>query len=136
MPLADLGDLFGTHEHALDLGGLVGAAHPALDAQVAAPARAPARKRRGEVAERQAYPWMLRIQRSDDDLADLAFRHRIAGAGPYDLEDQVFVDHHPLARRGLIGDQAEIGGTERLIGIDPARFYLLLQGFRKRRARR
>jgi hypothetical protein len=34
MTLADLGDLLGPHEHALDLGGLVGAAHPALDTHV------------------------------------------------------------------------------------------------------
>jgi hypothetical protein len=37
MALADLGDLLWANEHALDLGGLVGAAHPALDAQVARP---------------------------------------------------------------------------------------------------
>src|SRR6478736_32728 len=38
MALADLGDLLGADAHALDLGGLVGAAHPALDAHVGAPA--------------------------------------------------------------------------------------------------
>jgi len=32
------GDLLGMHEHALDLGRLIGAAHPAFDARIAAPA--------------------------------------------------------------------------------------------------
>ena len=43
MTLADLGDLLGPDEHALDLGGLIGAAHPALDAHIGAAARARAR---------------------------------------------------------------------------------------------
>jgi hypothetical protein len=34
------GHLLGAHEHALDLGRLVGAAHPALDPHVGAPAGA------------------------------------------------------------------------------------------------
>jgi hypothetical protein len=41
--LPDLRDLFRAYEHALDLGGLVGAAHPSLDAHVAASAGAAAR---------------------------------------------------------------------------------------------
>ena len=43
MARGDLGDLLGMHEHAFDLGGLVGAAHPALDAHVGAPAGRDAR---------------------------------------------------------------------------------------------
>ena len=53
MTLADLGDLLGPHEHALDLGGLVGAPHPALDAHVGAAAGAGAGQGGGEVAERE-----------------------------------------------------------------------------------
>src|SRR5271168_3294901 len=61
MALANLRDLLGPDEHALDLGGLVGAAHPALDAHVGAPARARARQRRGEIAKREPDPGMTRI---------------------------------------------------------------------------
>jgi hypothetical protein len=38
MALTDLGNLLGTDEHALDLGGLVGAAHSAIDSHIGAPA--------------------------------------------------------------------------------------------------
>ena len=63
----------------------------------------------------------MRIKRGDDDLADVARRHGIAGAGFYDFQDQVFVHGHAVARRCLERDHAEIGGAERLIGIDAAR---------------
>src|SRR5665213_1569894 len=55
----DFGDLFWAHEHALHLGGLVGAAHPShpsLDAHIAAAARA----RAGSAAVRS--PIASRIQ--------------------------------------------------------------------------
>ena len=135
MTLADFRDLLGPHEHALDLGGLVGAAHPALDAHVGAAAGARAGQGGREVAERKPDPGMIGIERGDDDLADVALGDGIAGAGPHDFQDQVLVDDHAFARRGLKGNQAEIGGAERLIGIDAARFDLVLQRFRKRRAR-
>ena len=64
---------------------------------------------------------MIGIERGDDDLADIALGDGIAGAGPHDLHDQVLVDDHALARWRLERDQAEIGGAERLIGIDAAR---------------
>ena len=62
----------------------------------------------------------MRIEIGDDDLADLALGHRIAGAGPDDLDDQVLVQHHALAGGGLIGDDADIGGGVELIGVDAA----------------
>src|SRR5690606_38553015 len=37
---SNLGNLAGIHEHALDLGGLIGATHPAADTHVGTPARA------------------------------------------------------------------------------------------------
>ncbi len=77
---------------------------------------------------------MIGIKRGDDDLADLALSNGIAGAGPDDFQDQILADDHALARRGLKGDQPEIGGAERLIGIDAARSYFVLQRLRKRRA--
>ena len=67
------------------------------------------------------------IKRGDDNLADVAGRDRIAGAGPDDFHDQVLIDHHALLRRGLERDQAEIGGAEGLVGVDPARFDFRLQ---------
>src|ERR1700682_2744606 len=127
MTLADLRDLLGPHEHALDLGGLVGAAHPALDAHVAASARAWAGQRGREIAERQANPGVMRVERGDDDLADVALSDGGAGAGPDDFQDQVLVDHHALVGRSLKGDPAEIGGAEGLIGLDAARSDLPLQ---------
>ena len=50
----DLGDLRRMHEHALHLGRLVGAAHPALDAHVGAAAGARARQHRRQVAGGEA----------------------------------------------------------------------------------
>jgi hypothetical protein len=38
----------------------------------------------------------MRIERRHDDLADLAGRDRIAGAGAHDLQDDVLVDHEPV----------------------------------------
>ena len=58
----------------------------------------------------------------------------IAGAGTHDFHDQVLVDDHAVARRRLERDQAEVGGAERLIGIDAARLHFVLQRFRKGRA--
>src|SRR6516164_9004523 len=127
MALADLGDLLGAHEHALDLGGLVGAAHPAFDAHIGAPARAFSWQRRGEIAERKPDPGMVRIERGHHDLADVARRYRLAGAGPDDFEDEVLVDHHAFARRCFERNHAEIGSAERLIGLDAARFDLALE---------
>ena len=63
----------------------------------------------------------MRVERGDDDLADIALGHGLAGAGPHDFQDQVLVDDHAFARRRFKGDHAEVGGAERLIGIDAAR---------------
>lgn len=60
MAPADLGNLVGPDEYALDLGGLVCAAHPALEAHIGAPAGRPAGQRRGEVADCKPDPGMMR----------------------------------------------------------------------------
>src|SRR5581483_6957820 len=112
MTLADFSNLLRANEHALDLGGLIGAAHPALDPHVGAAAGAPARKRGAEVTDRKAYPGMVGIERGYDDLADFALAHRIAGAGLDDFEDQILIHHQAFTRRSLVGNQAEIGGAE------------------------
>ena len=135
MALADLRHLAGMHEHALHFRGLVGAAHPALDPHIAAPARRATLHRRREVAGREPDHRIVRIERGDDDLADLALRDRIAGAGPHDLDQQGLVDDHPLFRFALVGDDAEIGGGVALQHRDPARGQFLPQRGRQRRAR-
>ena len=93
-----LGDLLGAHEHALHLGGLVGAAHPALDARVGAPAGRGARQHGGKIAGREPDHRIVRIERGDDHLADLAVGDRIAGARPHDLQDHVLVHDHAFER--------------------------------------
>ena len=113
--------LLGMHEEAAHLGGLVGAAHPALDAHVRAPAGARARQHRRQVAGGEAHQRIVVVERGDDDLAHLALGHRVAGAGAHDLDDQLLVHHQPFARRGLVGDDAEVGGAVGLVGVDAAR---------------
>src|SRR3954470_6874579 len=97
MTLADPRDLLGAHEHALDLGGLVGAAHPTLDAHVAASAGATAGQDGREIPEAETDPGVMEVERSHDDLADVALGHGIAGAGPDDFQDQILVDDHAFA---------------------------------------
>jgi hypothetical protein len=62
---------------------------------------------------------VFEIERGDDDLADFALSHRIAGTGLHDFHDQVFVDDQAVAGGGLEGDQAEIGGPGRTIRETP-----------------
>jgi len=87
-----------------------------------------------QIAEREPDPGVVRIERGDDDLADVAGGDGFAGAGPHDFEDQVLVHDHAVMGRCLEGDQAEVGGAERLVGIDAARLDLVLQRLRKRGA--
>ncbi|MFC7702428.1 DegT/DnrJ/EryC1/StrS family aminotransferase [Bradyrhizobium sp. GCM10028915] len=72
-------------------------------------------------------PGMLRVERGHDDLADVARRHGIAGTGLDDRHDQILVHDHAVARHGLEGDKAEIGGAEGLVGVDFARLDLGLE---------
>ncbi len=77
---------------------------------------------------------MIGVERGHHDLADISRRDGLAGAGPDDFKDEVLVDHHALARRRLVSDHAEIGGAERLVGLDAVRADLLLQRGWKGRA--
>ena len=72
MALDHLVDLRRMHEHALDLGGLVGAPHPALDAQVGAAARAAPGEKRGQIARAEADQRVLRGERGHHHFTDLA----------------------------------------------------------------
>ena len=93
MPRDDRRDLRRMHEHSLHLGRLVGAPHPALDAQVGAAAGARARQHRGQIAGAEADQRIVGVEeRRHDDFADLARRDRIAGAGAHDLDQHAFVD--------------------------------------------
>ena len=98
--LRHLGDLLGAHEHALHLGGLVGAAHPALDARVGAPAgrgARPARRRGRRSQAGSSGSRGLNVVTTTSPTSPSG--DRIAGAGPHDLEDHVLVDDHAFAAR-------------------------------------
>jgi hypothetical protein len=96
----DLGHLARVHEHAAHLGGLVGAAQPALDAHVGAAGRAGAGQHGRQVAGAEADQRVVGLQHGDDHLADLAVGHRVAGAGAHDLDDHALVEHQP-SRAGV-----------------------------------
>ena len=96
------------HEHTAHLGGLIGTSHPALDAQVRAPAGACTVHDGGQITGGETNQRIVRIQRSNDHLAHLAAVHRIAGARPYNLENDALVDDHALHGFGLVGNQSEI----------------------------
>ena len=82
--------------------------------------RAAARQDGAEVAGAEAHQRVVRVQRGHHHLADLAVGHRLAGARAHDLDDHAFVEHQALARRGLVGDQAQVGGAVALVGLDAA----------------
>ena len=46
---------------------------------------------------------------------DIALGHKLAGARPHDLDDDILVDHHAFQRLGLVGDDADIG---RAVALD------------------
>jgi hypothetical protein len=50
-----------------------------------------------EIADREPHPCMIRIERRDDDLADVASHNRLAGAGPHDFQDDVLVHHQAVS---------------------------------------
>src|SRR5215211_1704616 len=53
---------------------------------------------------------IIGIERGDDHLADLAVGNRIAGAWPDDLQHQMLVDDHAVARLALVGDETQFRG--------------------------
>ena len=66
----------------------------------------------GEVAEREPDPRMLRVERGNDDFADVAGRYGITDTGPDDFKDQIFVDDHAVSGLGLKHDHSKIGGSD------------------------
>lgn len=81
MALADLRHLLGADEHVFDLCGLVGAAHPAFDAQVGVAGGAGAGQGGGQITGGEADPQVMRIERGDKKLADTALAHGATGTG-------------------------------------------------------
>src|SRR5947207_4543224 len=137
VPPDDFGDLLRMHKHAAHLCCLIGAAHPALDAVIGPAARAGAGQQRREIAGRKAKQRVFRRQRRHHNFADLSRRHRVAGSGLYQLDDDSLVEHHAgtdlaIGADALIGDQPEIGGAVALQGRDAAVAKLAAQYGRKR----
>src|SRR5262249_2770672 len=122
------------HEHALDLRGLIGAAHPARKAYIGAAARRGAEQDRGEVPGCEPDHGVVLIERSDHDFADLTDGYGIAGARPHDLNQQPLVDDHAVARLALVGDDAEVRGRVALAYGNSAASQLLAQRSRQSRA--
>src|SRR3954462_12666460 len=131
MTPSDLRDLLRPYKHAFHFGGLVSAAHPTFEARIGAATRTGPGQRRGKIADRKPNPGVIGIKRGDDDLSNITLRYWLTGPRPHDFEDQVLVDDHAFAGVGFIGDQAEIGGAERLVRIDATRPDLFLQRLRK-----
>src|SRR5438046_1747592 len=96
----DLRHLRGMNEHAFDLGGLVGAAHPAADARIGAAAGAHPSQDRGKIARAEAYQGVVGVESRDHHLPHFAFGQGIARPRPHDFEDQRFVEDHALERFG------------------------------------
>ena len=117
---SDVGDLPGVYKHAAYFGGLVGSAHPALDARVAAPAGTGPGQDGRQVASAKSDQRVIGVECGHHHLTDLALRHRIAGAWPHDLQDHALLQHQPLPRFGLISDQAQIGSGIALVAGNAA----------------
>ena len=106
------------HKHAADLGGLVGAAHPAFDAGIGAARGTGSRKIGREVARAEADQRIVGVERGDDQLAHLALGHRVAGSRAHDLHDHALVQNQAFARAGFIGNEAQIGRAVALVCVD------------------
>ena len=107
------------HEHAAHLGGLIGAAHPALDAGIGAAGGALAGQIGGQVAGAKTDERIVGVERGDDQLADLAFGHGVSRAGAHDFYDHAFVEYQSFTGRGFIGNQAQISRAIALIRVNP-----------------
>ncbi|MCY1367648.1 hypothetical protein D9M69_545920 [compost metagenome] len=134
MAARHVGHLRRMHEHAAHLGGLVGAAHPALDAGVGAPAGRETGHDGRQVARAEAHQRIVRIQGGDHDLADFPVGHGLAGAGADDFDNDVLAQHQPLAGGRFKGHHAEIGAAVCLVALDAARGEPVAQGRRERLA--
>ena len=109
MAARQVGKLLRMDEHALDLGRLVGAPHPAPEPDVGAPAGGASGQQRRQVAGGEADQRVIGIEGGDDHLAHLAGRHRIACAGANDLDQQLLLDDETFLSLGLVGDGADVG---------------------------
>src|SRR6185437_17136016 len=108
MMLLDRRDLRGIDEHAAYLGALIGAPHPASNARIGPAAGALPGEDRREIAGGEAQQRVGAVEGGDNNLADLAFADRFAGAWSDDLDDDALIDDHAFERFALIGDNAKI----------------------------
>ena len=125
--LGHFNHLPGLHEHAAHFGGLVCAAQPAFDAHIGAACRAVARQDGGKVARAKTDQRVVGVQGGDDQLADLALWHRVAGAGAHDFDDHAFIHHQALPGFGFVSDQAQVGGGIALVAGHATLLHPLLQ---------
>jgi hypothetical protein len=78
--------------------------------------------------------WLVRPQGlMPQNLANLAWRNRVAGAGAHDLQDHALIDDHALKRPHrtgcFVGDRADIGGAIALQALDaPVGIFLPQRG--------
>jgi len=86
MAASQIGDLFGMNEHSLDFCRLIGAAHPAAQADIAAAARRAFRQDGRQITGGKTDQGVVGIEGRDDNFTDLTRGDRIAGAGSNNLE--------------------------------------------------
>ncbi len=96
MAFDDFVDLFRMDEHTAYLGGLVGTAHPALDAQVGAPAGTGAFHHRREVSGSKSNQRVIWVQTGDNHFTDFAIGDRFVTAGSDDFQINPFIDDQSL----------------------------------------
>src|SRR5690606_33072917 len=115
--LEHAGDLPGMHEHAPHLGGLVRAAHPALDAHIRAAAACGPRPGGRLVARAAADRRVVGIERRHHAFARLAFWQGLIRAAAHDIEYDVLVHGHAFARPGFIRHHAQVGAAVGLVAV-------------------
>src|SRR4029077_15399118 len=95
--------------HTLYFRRLIGADFPPLDARIRATTRRNTQHQRGKIPGAETDHRTIRDERGHTALPYLAVRHRIAGAGPHDLDDGGFVHDHTFTDFTLISNHAQFG---------------------------
>ena len=114
----DVGYLARVHKHALDLGGLIGATHPAFDAGRRAAAGTMAGQHRRQVSGAETDQGVVRVERGHHQLAHLTFGHGISRAGAHDLDNHAFLQHQAFAGGRFVGHQPQVSSRIGLEHVD------------------